>query len=662
MKDKIELAKGLVHQKKYAKALNLLKKVNSKKQFVTAESLDLEATCLFFEKKYPLAQIKLQAALKIENDGAKKATLYSNLASIAEKQGNVNEAMGFLKAALNIDGSLNAAERRFSLVQMASSIDDFTVVEEYAPLLKNVSQFATPVKLLLADVQIKKNNKEAALGYLNELATDIKTGVRGEVDVQSIISTLNGYHLLNQKKKEKELLGLLFQKYENESWYKELVARVSSDDKNGSTETTHDNAEQDLSSLSIDAPSNDTEALKSINRLKSELESMGAEFHKDLCIVDNEGEISVRCGKKVDHIESLMNVPLQCMPFVEDYRYDIEDGKMVASPKKRQVNPQARSVMSRLVEMYNACNKLDSWKDSYPLFCLAGHQPLFEKFIQARSNGASYLKFYAPNKDEIPADILVQSFISSRVMTFAKTSMRRAGVKLDKELQQAFIPVIDLMNHKMGGKGYEQIGKKTSLQTFVEPGPANQEVFVQYNLDDPLMTLLIYGFVDASAKWIYSVPMMVSAKSGLKIRIDNFVNAADLDSVPDALMLYRDYFPANISRNGEQVSISKLVLPGKEHQSSLREILAHVLKTVGVSGVYDNPRNLEAEIEHLENQLIRYNLQYWTELKEEVDLCIKKDKSFSEVVADSLISLCEISLNHIQAYEGAAGTLLRKSG
>jgi hypothetical protein len=67
------------------------------------------------------------------------------------------------------------------------------------------------------------------------------------------------------------------------------------------------------------------------------------------------------------------------------------DNIIVVSAKKKMLNPYAKNIMYLLAAPYNECNKINSWKSSYPLFTLAGHEDLINKILSARFNSSSYL-------------------------------------------------------------------------------------------------------------------------------------------------------------------------------------------------------------------------------------------------------------------------------
>jgi tetratricopeptide (TPR) repeat protein len=684
MNNKFEQAKSLASQGKYKKALFIVKKINMKSAQVNITSLELEAACLFHEKCYQLAELKMEQVLALSTVPKHRFECLNNLASISEKQGKLKPAINYLKASLDIDGSLNSADKRYALVKLGFSVKDYNTVEEYGPLLKNISQYSIDILLMLAQVAINTEKQTLALPYLNQLATDIKTQSRTIVPQQSIVGALNGFHSIGAYGKEQQLLTFLAPKFNHEKWFTDILLRSEAVAKKGK------NSKKDIENYKVKKESalnnvtdglvensrkpvlaanqishdmvtgTNPQAVRAIIRLKREMERMGAAFNKHMSIVEENGEVVVKCVAALSHPELLMDVPLQCMPLVNDYKFSLDNNQLIVTAKKNQLNPHANKIMILLADMYNACNKLAEWKASFPLFAMAGSKELFDKFLQARSNSAKYLDFYADSIDQLTADIVIKSFIGSRVLSFQNDELRKLGAKTKNLFESGFIPIVDLINHKMGATGFQRNIKKLRLQTIIEPGAADREVFVQYNLDDPLITLLMYGFVDDSATWIYTVPVILKTKTGLTVQIENLGGPTNIEQVPNHLSGYCDYFPTNISRNGNVVNVSKLIIPSKEHINSLRLMITHVLESIDIEGIYKNIKNLQVEVDFFEKQLIEYNIHYWQELQLIVETHIESNKQISMLTLEQLQELCTFCLKHIRYYQSNSGNMLKQ--
>ena len=665
MKNKFEQARALALQGKYKKALLIVQKINQKPSEICFATLELEVACLFFEKKYQLAYLKNQHLLTLTSSDEQKLAALRSFAALCEKLAMPAEAIIHLKNILTFDASLNTAAQRFALIQLASVTGDFDCVLSYGPLLSNVSEYSVKTLLLLSQSAINTNKHADALTYLSRLAAEIRVEGRPNIDQSSLLGLLNGLHILKAYEKERELLSFLEPKFKHENWFQEVKLRVQNNGKTLASKTIGFEKNANMESQTNTAPSlvgiqgNTPETVKIITKLKSALESMGATFHKDLCIVEHDGDVMVTIAKANESNELLMDLPVECIPLLNDYRFSLdENGCLITKAKKNMLNPDASTIMQLLTQMYNACNKLASWKNSYPLFLLAGCDKVIKKLSESKSSMAGNTSFYSKTFENINDKAIIESFFSSRLMGFDKAFLRKNKIKTQRESEQGFIPIVELINHKMGVNSFNIDNKNASLKTFTGIGDAGREVFVQYNLDDPLITLLIYGFVDTSAKWIYSVPVVLETKTKLKIHVNNYIRTAIDADIPNHLLGLVDYIPADISRQGGIAQVSKLIIPGTEHSHSLRAVLAHVLKHLDSEGFYKDLIRLDSEVVFIEKQLIELNKKYWLELMELVSTQIQSKKPLPPLVAGQLNELCELCVNHIDRYHGQMGHIL----
>jgi hypothetical protein len=86
---------------------------------------------------------------------------------------------------------------------------------------------------------------------------------------------------------------------------------------------------------------------------------MGAVFHLDMRIIEKNGDVSVHCACETIAKEKFMQIPLHCMPLLNDYRYSLDDsGDLHAIPKKNLINPRENVIMPLLIAFFNAPDKL----------------------------------------------------------------------------------------------------------------------------------------------------------------------------------------------------------------------------------------------------------------------------------------------------------------
>jgi hypothetical protein len=666
MNTKLEQARLLASQGKHKKALAIVKKINQKDSESNFESLELEVACLFLDKKFQLAYVKSQYLFKLASSEMQTLSVLRNLAALSERIDKQEDALVYLKQILEIDSSLKTAEQRFSFIRLAFNAGDFDSVIQYGPLLINLSEYSIGALIMLSHSAINTDKKADALVYLSRLVAEMRVEGRPEIGPENILSVLNGLHKIKAYVKEKELLNFLEAKFKHDVWFQEIKQRLQLVGTKLNTDSAKTVSEARKKTEGITKPvntgvsGNSKDTVQIIKKLQSELENMGANFHKDLSIVEHDGDIRVTLANSNEKNELLMNVPVKCMPLLNDYQFSLDkSGQLVAKAKKSMMNPEANKIMQLLAQMFNASNKISSWKKSYPLFLLSGYGNIATKLFQAKSNASVYANYCPKDNSQISDEAIIKSFFESRVMDFDKASLRKNKVKTKREVEHGFIPIIELINHKMGASSFQTQTNKASIQTFSGIGEAGREVFVQYNLDDPLVTLFTYGFVDTSAEWIYSVPLVVKTSTQLNIQIANHVKPANTANMPDHLVGLADYMPSDVSRQNNTVQVSKLIIPGAKHTHSLRAVLAYVLKRIDSEGIYSDSDRVDKEVEFIERQIIDKNKAYWESLEDLISTQQQSNNPLPGLVSEPLNELCGLCLNHMKRYYSQMGYLLK---
>ncbi|MFT5549620.1 MAG: tetratricopeptide (TPR) repeat protein [Candidatus Azotimanducaceae bacterium] len=659
MSTKLAQAQQLATNKKFKKALQIVKKITPKTTLEKYQMLEIEALCHFNIKNYQIALLKTELALSCTDNTEKKLYALNNLAILSEKLNQQLNAIEYFRQYLAIDNSLNSTKQRYKLITLAFSVADYATVEKYAPLLSNVMEYATEATLILAQAAINNGQYDEALTYLSKVSADIKTEGVLAFSQKQITTVLNGFHKVEAFVEEASLLKTLENNYKHEKWYQDLKTRLVSINKVTKQVDESPNPVIEPFTNNGGVIGSNIQVVYLVKKLIVEMESMGAFFHEKIQINENKGEISVCLMQESITEELLMEAPTKCMPFIKDYRFTLDkNNKITFIAKKNMLNPYAKKIMSLVLDLFNACNKIESWKLSYPLFALAGYEELIDNILFARVNRTAYVNYKADKIENISDEAVIQSFFGSRTMSFSDACLRQIGSKTKNVSEQAIIPVIELINHHMSAPAFQRDNKTNNLQTFSGLGKAGREVFVRYNLDDPLITFLTYGFVDQSAQWIYSVPVSLKTKVGINITIYNYQKALSVELTPNHLLGVNEYLPASITRKGKYAIVSKLIIPAAGEATIMQAVLTHLLQSIDLEGAYNNPKNLEIEIQNLEEQLIKKNRMYWTNLKVMTLSKMQSTNPPPKFATEQLVELCEFCINHINQYYASTGHII----
>ncbi|GGO72614.1 hypothetical protein [Bowmanella pacifica] len=640
MKDKLDNIRVLVNQRKFKKALQLLKKYTPPNKPCHYECLILEAQCLTYEANDQLGYLKFQQALKLTDNILEQKHCLDNMAASAERLGKQAEALYCLKHSLQLDGSAKSAHQRFSLLKLAQALNDPATVEQYAPPLLGLSQYHLAVTLLLAETASQSGQQQQALDCLQQLITDIITGDRLKTTPEEVQRVLNACHQLLPEKKARSLSHAL------ESSDTKHLAPVLSQTK---VRTGFTPSPKHSNNSPVSISGNNPAAQRVLSELVAELQSLGAEFTPHLMLLVEDGNLSVRLNTASESSGQCVGIPFSAMPIVSDYHFSLaQNFTLQTQPKHKMLNPSAARVMQLMTTLYNACNKLSDWRNSYPLFALAGCKALFSKLISARSDHEKFRPYYVEVGEELNNETLLESFFASRVLGVAAEQVSTwTGNSCDTE-QLVFIPLAELTNHQMGAPRFQFDSKKRHFSSYYNAGKAGREIFAQYNFNDPMLSVLMYGFADTSASWLYSIPLHFTSPSGLTFDIANELQMADRDKLPANIADLAEFIPGVVKRTDDHIYISKLVIPAISNFDSLKRCISASLLAVDIDGRFKNPEMLSAEVGQIEQQVINANQQYWRELS---ILVSEHTQTISAQALEILDRLCHFSTAQIQAYQ-----------
>lgn len=656
MSDNVEVAKTLVKQKKFKRALGIIKKLLKKETLPTFELLELESACLFNEKHYQLASIKLSKTLALAQSKEQKLNTLRNLVAVSLKLNEGKQAMQHLIDYVTLDPSIESRKHQSHIVNLALENAEYAVVEKYAPGLISLTEFSMSALMALISASLIQNKRELALQYLKKADGEIRAENSLKPSFQDICQVLDGYHDLGETKSVRSLLGYLEQKYGHERWFVQRKERLEKGKKpanQASSATAEESKPKAVNNVKSGVAGDDPDTVKIIKQLIKSLEAMGAWFHESMAIQVKEGNVSVLSAADISNVERLMRVPIACMPLVNDFYYDLDDNlQLSCKPKKNQVNPNANNVMGLLVKFFNATNKIEQWKNAYPLFALKGEKEYVGKLLGAKSIKSKYHNYFFDETTDISSESIIRSFFGSRVFNFSKDDFRKIAKKFKNKSEEGFIPIIELINHKMGTMGFHLDKKNQHLATHFSPMHAGQEVFVQYNLDDPLVTFLTYGFVDTQAPWVYSIPLGTRTNLGFVFNIANTISAANPDKIPEELKSIGQLIPGNAHRSGNIASLSSLIIPGSEQIHSLKKVIAHFVKKFDIEGYLQTEEQIKRGVEHIERQVIDQNIKFWK------DMLVMSNSMKNKVDAstfEQLICLCNFYIDHINNYISKTG-------
>jgi len=632
---KLNLAKQLIKQGKFKKTYQILSKLNKtcKKEL---EPIELEAYCLFKLKQYKRSAIRWQQA---QNLSPNSKHIIDNLLSCHVNEGNIPAAILMAEQSLNIDPTLNNAQTYFQLTDLYSRQKNFEKVIEMANKLKTVSKYAYEVQLAKIDALIKLKRADDAKQHLLKVLIDLE-----QYSKQQIGFVLSSLHYLGLQQELNNTITKLESLYLGDTWFSDLLdtfLKVPVREK--LNESSCANTLRILSEIKITG--DNQEVVNIIKKLLHYTQEKGGFFHPCLNIVEQSGNLSITAT--VDNKQKLISIPLTLMPLLSDFHLSLIGHKLICLNKKNQINPLAAPVMNMLVDIYNLTNKFEMWSKNFPITRLQQYDELLELIFMPYSMSPvirHYAKLLNSGEQE---QLILESFLGSRVFNFGKTLLRKAGIKIKNQQEVGLLGIIDFLNHRSGVNGFFTSSSTNDIAIETLADKETKEVFVEYNLEDPLKTLLIYGFVDLSSPWLFSVPVAIHLDTGRKVEIYYNHATAHKDSLPEKLHHLAKYLPNTIERTQSKLTLNMLTLPEKGKQKIFKVMLSYCLfgkSDLNISNIQLN------EVLQLEDILIQANMDFWRNLKTLIKQAKAQDDNPNDFIFIELDRLAEFGIEHIKSY------------
>jgi hypothetical protein len=335
------------------------------------------------------------------------------------------------------------------------------------------------------------------------------------------------------------------------------------------------------------------------------------------------------------------------MPLLCDYCFSLEDNLLKVTSNKEQLSANNQHLMQLMIELYNCTNKIAAWQAVHPLLSMKDFPELINYLYQNTNHNHKLTKHKLMFDQGKWSELTLQSFIGSRELNFSKEFLATGGIDIQNNEEKGLLTIIDLLNHKYGENGYIPNEQTASLHIKNKPDPQNQEVFVHYNKLDPLLSYLLYGFVDTNSPILHSVPLRIKCLSGLVLIIQGAVGRAQEEIIEMAPHL-QEYLPTGFMREGNCIIVRNVIIPNLSAKNTLHEVMKLILLDCDNEHIYQNEEMIEQELSSIKKQLCLGNLKYWQDFS--ALLKLKKFDSLPTQPKNDLNALITFSTDQIKNY------------
>ncbi|WP_372771432.1 tetratricopeptide repeat protein [Pseudoalteromonas sp.] len=627
MSDKLNQAITLISQKKFKKALVILKKINKKEfSFIGGE---LEASCLFNEKKFKQSELLLKKLDSIAQNNQQKSAVLSNLAAIYEALDEQENAIESYKKLLSINTSPELAQQRKKLCFHLLQKKEYEQAIDYSVQLKSLDQYYANYLLInFSAYKSLSNEAKASENY------DLFKAHLSSFTTEDIILFTNAL-FSHAPSEASSFLEYIEQVFGQTDWITSYKAQKFS----STIESEFKRSNSDFPK--IECTSQQTETL--IAKLCKAIIKKGGYISPNITIKEHANELSIHYNSSSQLEKKLIELPAQCCPVLSDYNFHISnDYQLSYTCKKNMLNKSAQEIMDIIIALYNQTEKLKNWAETNILMAIKNHKDLLSSLLvpfKSSELTSDVANMLLSDKED---DFLIESFFTSRKFNYNPEILKLAGIKTNNPNTYVLMPIVDLLNHKLGEKGYQVNTKNAAIEIYQPNVTYSDELFVQYNLDDPCITLFLYGFIDDSANFYFSIPLQTSINDQ-NIQIEN-LTSAQITSPPSYLGDYKKYYPKQIGRIANNLLLSQLALP---QPNKLKRFLAMWRYLLSDSSLPEMQKPFEDQAVKLSTAIYTANLEYWLEMERKIASLIE-DKTIPNSQKEQLSSLAQKAQQHFK--------------
>lgn len=370
---------------------------------------------------------------------------------------------------------------------------------------------------------------------------------------------------------------------------------------------------------------------KELLTLRDLLVENGAWFDKGLGIIcDEEGSMSVQMVEPKNQGEEIIRVPQKLLVPMQPLHISLKGDSFSVDPDKDELTPIQIEVGKRMIEIYNITGKAALTRSEYPWYMYRDSPELMDSLLRARSaNDAiedrqSFLHGLEGAKTD--DEFICDSFIKTRVLG-QKDAETKSNV-------QIIMPIIDYLNHDARAGSFmfsepeekDKYMKINNAQPFIE----SRECYVVYGIYDMVDTFFNYGFPDANAPIVRSIPMDIEVRDVGTFSLKSLPAAKNFKKLGKQIEDLRRFMPIAQRTSEDTIELTHLIIPITQSPHALRRILRSMIRTMAGESV--SSRFVVERVYEAEDTIISKNIEFYNKLRQDVAADTKSPEHLKSLI------------------------------
>lgn len=368
--------------------------------------------------------------------------------------------------------------------------------------------------------------------------------------------------------------------------------------------------------------------LKNFILLKNMIEEWGGTIDPELVVRCEGANIGIEKHGFSTPGKPIIALPNELLLPSEHMGMSVKGDEFDYAPEAGAFSDAQKKAADCMIEIYNLTKKVPAHKESCCWLAFKEAPELLEKLLKARTlNPAQqkYLAFAKDNlKDSVYEEIVCGTYIKSRAIGHKHTRPDSDEIVQTTDI----MPMIDFLNHHSSGayfnfnKNYTPTAPEREFLLVQDSRPLSfsNECFVFYNQMDALDTFMLYGFPDAHAPYVRSLPLELEIPNTGKILVRSLLGIMHKGVLPKNAAGLRPYIPSTIGNEGDVLEISNLLIPtnsGTPH--ALRRVLRLLMTNRAAQKRTLNTSQIWDAVLAAEEKILDANIRFYRNLLADMD-------------------------------------------
>ena len=347
------------------------------------------------------------------------------------------------------------------------------------------------------------------------------------------------------------------------------------------------------------------------------MQNNGTWIHPDIVIAyTEEAGLSIQTERMINPRDFIIKIPDEHLIPYTLLNMTLKGNDFVIDPERGSLSPVQIDLAKCMVEIYNLTNKVDFHKSENAWIQFRDAPELLDLLLEATSRTPSIEKNYAFLHDLEDAASMDQFILD----TFSISRFLARYKHGSKEKTRVIMPIIDFMNHDYRGSGFVSSTDPKEKQwigvTCNQPFVSRNECYASYGIKDALNTFLIYGFIDATAPYVRSIPLEIPVGDFGKINVYS-LNKGNKATLPKRLQDLHHFMPIFEKDKDGALCLSQLFVTVGPFRHTLRRILREVIATLCGNSVSE--KFISEQTRAAEELVVEKNIAFYRDLLKKID-------------------------------------------